>query len=141
MRGAMPASPTDFARTSTCTSFAGRGMTGSNMSADEAVATLPNKELRLAIAKLVHSAKEGHIPSAFSIVDIINHLYERVLRVDSNNPRWTGRDYFVLSKGHGCAALYVVLHKLGFLTDHDMEMYGRPGGILGGHPDFTCVPG
>jgi transketolase len=100
-----------------------------------------NKDLRLAIARIVQRSGEGHIPSSFSIVDIIDHLYGHVLRVDPKNPRWEGRDYFVLSKGHGCGGLYVVLHKYGFLTDRDLETYGTPEGILGGHPDRTCVPG
>lgn len=102
---------------------------------------VPNKDLRLAIARIVQRSGEGHIPSSFSIVDIIDHLYGHVLRVDAKNPRWEGRDYFILSKGHGCGALYVVLHKYGFLTDHDLESYGTAAGILGGHPDRTRVPG
>ena len=51
---------------------------------------------------MITKAGEGHIPSAFSIVDIVATLYEKVLTED---------DYFILSKGHGCAALFVVLEK------------------------------
>ena len=90
---------------------------------------------------MIFSAKEGHIPSSFSIVDIINYLYERVLTFDSKAPEWTERDFFILSKGHGCAGLYVVLHKYGFITDEDLQNYSSSEGILGGHPDSTCVPG
>ncbi len=100
-----------------------------------------NSDLRLTIAEMVRRAGEGHIPSSFSIVDIVEHLYAEVLRYDAADPAWDGRDYFVLSKGHGCAALYVVLHKHGFLSDEDLLQYGQPGGILGGHPDMTRVPG
>jgi transketolase len=52
-----------------------------------------------------------------------------------------GANGIILFKGHGAAALYVVLHKYGFLTDRDLELYSQKGGILGGHPDTTCVPG
>ena len=100
-----------------------------------------NKDLRLKIAQMVKVSGEGHIPSSYSIVDLIDHLYGNVLRVDSNNPKWDERDYFILSKGHGCGAFYVVLHKYGFLTDQDIADYSTSRGILGGHPDMTIVPG
>ena len=74
-----------------------------------------NNKLRIKIAKIIKNAGEGHIPSAYSIVDIIATLYDKVLRFDSSNPDWEDRDYFILSKGHGAAALYVVLEKYGFI--------------------------
>jgi len=93
------------------------------------------------IVEMITRAGEGHIPSSFSIVDLIDVLYSDFLKTDPKNPRWEGRDYFVLSKGHGCAALFVVLEKMGFLAPDDIEMYGTFKGRLGGHPDRTKVPG
>lgn len=103
--------------------------------------SIANGDLRIKIADMVYSAKEGHIPSSFSIVDIIDTLYRSVLRIDSQVPDDPERDFFVLSKGHGAAALFVVLHKYGFLTDQHIKDYGTLRGILGGHPDSTKVPG
>jgi len=100
-----------------------------------------NKELRATIIQMIHRAGEGHIPSSFSILDAIHFLYTEILKYDPKKPKWEERDYFVLSKGHGCAALYVVLNKYGFLKGQDLIDYGKPGAILGGHPDVTCVPG
>jgi transketolase len=100
-----------------------------------------NEDLRKKIVEIVHRSKEGHIPSSFSIVDIINHLYENELRYNSQNPDWGERDYFILSKGHGCAGLYVVLEKFGFISSEDLQNYSSFQGILGGHPDMTKVPG
>lgn len=100
-----------------------------------------NKDLRLQIAQMVKKSGEGHIPSSYSIVDLIEHLYSQVLRVDAKNPTDADRDYFILSKGHGCGALYAVLHKFGFLSDQDIEDYSTSKGNLGGHPDMTTVPG
>jgi transketolase len=100
-----------------------------------------NSDLRLRIVEMICTSGEGHIPSSFSIVDIIEHLYSFVLKVDSSNPSWPGRDFFVLSKGHGAAALFVVLEKHGFISSSDIENYGTSIGILGGHPDSTKVPG
>ena len=100
-----------------------------------------NNDLRISIARMVHKSGEGHIPSSFSIIDIIDHLYGNVLQVDSTNTEWDERDYFILSKGHGCGAFYATLHKYGFLEDKDIEDYSTFEGILGGHPDCTNVPG
>jgi transketolase len=100
-----------------------------------------NSDLRVRIVEMITGAGEGHIPSAFSIVDIIDMLYAKFLKYDSKDPRSEERDYFVLSKGHGCAALYVVLEKYGFLSTHDIESYGRYDGKLGGHPDRSKVRG
>ena len=90
---------------------------------------------------MVRDGGDGHIPSAFSILDIVVVLYRDFLRVSSDDPDWEERDYFILSKGHGCLALYVVLREHGFLTEKDLELFCRPGGILGEHPDCTKVPG
>ena len=79
-----------------------------------------NKELRRKIVDMVVAGDDGHIPSAFSILDIITVLYREILVYDSKNPKWTERDYFILSKGHGCLALYVNLHLHGFITDNDI---------------------
>ncbi|GGF52382.1 transketolase [Alteromonas lipolytica] len=99
-----------------------------------------NKALRRRIVEIVTKAKEGHIPSSFSIVDLIDHIYGNLLRFDPQNPDWQERDQFILSKGHGCAGLYVVLEKYGLLSADQLASYSMTGGILGGHPDRTTVP-
>lgn len=100
-----------------------------------------NKELRKRIVQMVYRGEDGHIPSAFSIIDILAVLYRDCLKYDPRNPGWPERDYFILSKGHGCVALYVILEKYGFITGRDLELFCKPGGILGEHPDCTKVPG
>lgn len=103
--------------------------------------TLPNLDLRRLIVDMVVRGRDGHIPSAFSILDIVTVLYRDVLKVDPRNPEWSDRDYFILSKGHGCLALYANLYRRGFVSEHDIEMFCKRGGILGEHPDRTQVPG
>lgn len=100
-----------------------------------------NNELRKKIAQMVYESKDGHIPSAFSIVDILASLYDEQLRYDSRDPQWPDRDYFILSKGHGCLALYVVLNKHGFISQGDLDTFCKSRGILGEHPDRNKVPG
>jgi transketolase len=98
-----------------------------------------NKDLRLRIVELVKMANEGHIPSSFSIVDIINFLYKNIIKFNKKNPNWIKRDIFILSKGHGAIALYVVLNKYKLLSINDLKNYGKNNSILGGHPDMTKI--
>lgn len=100
-----------------------------------------NEELRQKIVQMVYNGKDGHMPSAFSIVEILSVLYRDYLKYDPRNPKWPERDYFILSKGHGCLALYVILEQHGFITQQDIALFCKPGGILGEHPDCTKVPG
>lgn len=100
-----------------------------------------NKELRRRIVDIITRGKDGHIPSALSIIDILSVLYKHCLKFDPKNPKWSERDYFILSKGHGCVGLYAILEKFGFISQKDVELFCRPGGKLGEHPDCTKVPG
>ncbi len=109
--------------------------------ADKAGGILDNNRFRRSIVDMVCRGRDGHIPSSFSIIDIVSILYQDFLKFNSKDPHWDGRDYFVLSKGHGCLALYVILREHGFLTDRDIEGFCQNGGILGEHPDSTKVPG
>ncbi|NQV49894.1 MAG: transketolase [Candidatus Marinimicrobia bacterium] len=100
-----------------------------------------NTELRKTIVNTITNGGEGHIPSSFSVIDIIDTLYANHLKYDSANPEWTDRDYFILSKGHAGVALYVVLEKYGFITQADLDNYGKFNAMLGGHPDRVKIPG
>lgn len=102
--------------------------------------TISTRELRAAIARIVHSSGEGHIPSCYSIVDLIDGIYERHIDLSLVSTSSPERDVFILSKGHGALALYVVLNKYGFITDQTLSSYSKPGGALAGHPDRTKHP-
>jgi transketolase len=105
------------------------------------VQTKPNSDLRLIIAEMVAASGEGHIPSSFSIIDILEVLYSKILRFNPSDPDWADRDYFILSKGHGAAALFAALNKVGIIAKQHLDDYSSSIGILGGHPDTTQVPG
>lgn len=98
-------------------------------------------EMRREILEMVVAAKGTHIASAFSIIDILVVLYDKVLNINPQDPNDTKRDKFVLSKGHGCAALYVVLAHYGFFPKRILKSYCSEGSILGGHPDSVRIPG
>lgn len=90
---------------------------------------------------MVYYSGEGHIPSALSIADILYILYDRILNVNPRQPDSEDRDYFVLSKGHGCAALYSILVEKGFFDRDELKSYCKKNSFLGGHPDRNKVPG
>jgi len=87
--------------------------------------------LRMTIAKMVSESGEGHIPSSYSILDILISIYSCIKDLGEEGCQHK----FVLSKGHGCAALYVVLASRGILPWEDIKSYGTNGSRLGGHPD------
>lgn len=98
-------------------------------------------ELRQKIVRTMDAGKRGHVASAFSVVEILRVLYDDVLRYDPRSPRWPDRDRFILSKGHGCLALYVLLAEKGFFPEAELWKFCGSDGILGGHPEYGKVPG
>ncbi len=100
-----------------------------------------SKKLRKLIFKSICNGGGGHIPTSLSMIDILNVLYNEIIRIDPKNPKDPNRDRFVLSKGHGSVALYAVLADKGFFDESHLNTYGKKGTILGGHPDMHKVPG
>jgi len=94
----------------------------------------------LAIRAVVNGGR-GHLGSAMSLIEIVRVLYDEVLRVRPDEPRWDGRDRFILSKGHGCLALYAILADKGFFPVETLDSFCAADSILGGHPEFGKVPG
>ncbi|MCS0599811.1 transketolase [Streptomyces sp. LP11] len=84
---------------------------------------------------------EKHGPAATSTLDVLWVLYDRVLRVTPELRDDTGRDRFLLSKGHGPMAYYAVLAAKGFLPVDWLPGFGSYDSPLGHHPDRVLVPG
>ncbi len=99
-----------------------------------------SRDLRAQIIRVLGRAGRGHVGTSLSVVEILRVLFDSVLRYDAQNPAWRGRDRFILSKGHGCLALYVMLQEKGFFPEEQLWKFCRFDGILGGHPD-PKVPG
>jgi transketolase len=74
-----------------------------------------------------------HVAPAFSCVEIVDAIYHELMRRDANG---MPRDCFVMSKGHGVMTQYVVLEDLGLLPTRDLDLYCKPEGRLGAHPDY-----
>lgn len=105
----------------------------------------PLDERSLALRRRVIGALEGggrgHIGSTLSLIEIVRVLYDDVLRFRPDEPRWPGRDRFILSKGHGCLAQYVLLADKGFFPAEELKNFCRRDSFLGGHPEYGKIPG
>lgn len=77
-----------------------------------------------------------HIAPAFSCTEIVDVVYNGLMRWDGAETP----DVILMSKGHGCMIQYVILEEKGILLREDLDMYCKPGGRLGAHPDYG-VPG
>jgi len=75
------------------------------------------------------------------MADLLAVLYGKALRVDPARPEWDERDRFILSKGHGCAALYAALAECGFFPVQWLESFYGNGCRLAGHATHTSAPG
>jgi len=100
-----------------------------------------SKHLRRLIVRALEGGGRGHVGSSMSLVEIIRVLYDDVLRFRSDDPKWPNRDRMILSKGHGCLALYVVLADKGFFPTEILDTFCRRDSILGGHPEASKIPG
>ena len=74
-----------------------------------------------------------HGAPAFSALEMVDAIYHALMRRDDDG---TLKDAFIMSKGHGVIAQYVVLESLGILGRQDLEDYCTAGGRLGAHPDY-----
>ncbi len=100
-----------------------------------------SRALRRVIAQTMIAGGRGHLASAFSLVEVMQVLYDEVLRYDPANPDWPLRDRCILSKGHGCLVQYALLADKGFFPKTCLDEFCAFQGILGGHPDQAKVPG
>lgn len=111
----------------------------------EAMNSLTAKEkacaIRTDIIEMVHEAGSGHPGGSLSCTDILSALYfGGVLKHDPSNPKWDGRDYFILGKGHAAPALYATLAEAGYFPVEELKTLRKLGTRLQGHPDSNLLP-
>jgi len=100
-----------------------------------------SRHLRRLIVDALKGGGRGHLGSSMSMVEILRVLYDTTLRYRATDPSWDERDRFILSKGHGCLALYAVLADKGFFPVPELLGFCRADSRLGGHPERGKVPG
>jgi transketolase len=98
------------------------------------------KALRKTVLDMAYAGSTVHIGCAFSIIELLAVLYRSHLRYPGNDPLAQGRDYLVLSKGHGVMAQYACMRELGWLKDEAFSGYFADGSDLKGLSD-SRIPG
>jgi transketolase len=99
------------------------------------------RRIRRHAVEMTHLGKSSHVGSVLSMADIIAVLYGSVMKVDPANPRWPGRDRFILSKGHAGAGIYAALAERGFFPLAKLRTHYQDGSDLSGHVSHKGVPG
>ncbi|MBA4373148.1 MAG: transketolase [Thermodesulfovibrio sp.] len=98
------------------------------------------KEIRKDILGISKASGHGHIPTCFSVVEIIYAAYD-FMSHDPKNPSLKSRDIFVLSKGHAALAHYCVLSRCGYFGIDEVYSFGSFMSRFGCHADRLKVPG
>jgi transketolase len=98
--------------------------------------------VRVLAMDAVQKAGNGHPGTAMSLAPAAYLLYQRVLRHDPADPKWPGRDRFVLSAGHSSLTLYIQLYLSGYgVSLDDLKAFRTWGSITPGHPEYGLTPG
>ncbi|MBN1673183.1 MAG: transketolase [Kiritimatiellae bacterium] len=98
-------------------------------------------EFRYVITDMICRAGSGHLGGALSLVEIIITLYDRIMNIRPDEPRWPERDRLVLSKGHAGPVLYAALAYKGFFPKRWLGTMNTDGTRLPSHVDMIQTPG
>ena len=98
---------------------------------------------RLLAVDMIRKANSGHTGIALGSADILTELYMNHLVYNPNDPKWKGKDRFVLSAGHGSAILYAVLYLSGYkdMNIDDLKTFRQLGSKCSGHPEKDLLEG
>ena len=97
--------------------------------------------IRKNILDTVYSFGAGHIGGSMSMAELMAVLYGLILKINPENPRWDGRDWLVVSKGHCGPAVYATLAQKGFFPKEWLSTLNKPGTNLPSHCDRNRTPG
>ncbi|WP_349678495.1 transketolase [Magnetofaba australis] len=100
-----------------------------------------SRALRKLVLRALDKGGRGHPGSAMSLMEIVRVLYDDVLAFRAHEPNWDARDRCILSKGHGCLALYAILADKGFFPAEELDGFCKIDSRLGGHPEHGPCPG
>jgi len=98
--------------------------------------------IRFLSADAVQKANSGHPGLPMGAATMAYILWTRHLKFNPRNPKWPGRDRFILSGGHGSALLYSLLYLTGYdLTLDQIMNFRQWGSLTPGHPEYGLTPG
>ena len=99
--------------------------------------------IRVLAAEAIQKAKSGHPGMPLGCADYAFTLWDKYLRHNPADPKWIGRDRFVLSAGHGSMLLYSLLHLFNYegMTMEQLQQFRQWGSLTPGHPEFGHTAG
>ena len=97
--------------------------------------------IRMHVVEMTSEAGSGHPGGSLSSAELFAVLYFSVMRHRPDDPEWSGRDKFVLSKGHAAPALYAALAESGYFPTEELMTLRKLGSRLQGHPVRGRLPG
>lgn len=98
-------------------------------------------EIRLKTVKQIGNLGFGHVGGCMSLAETFAVLYGGVLKIDPKKPKWEGRDWLVISKGHAGPAIYSTLALKGFFDIELLKTLNQGGTSLPSHCDRNKTPG
>lgn len=98
-------------------------------------------EMRIEILTMLQKSGSGHTGGSLSSADIVAALYFYKMKHRPNEPKWSERDRFILSKGHAAPVLYVALALTGYFDRSMLDSLRRVGCPLQGHPSSKMLNG
>ncbi len=108
----------------------------------EEIEKLAMDAIRILSMDAVQAANSGHPGAPMGLAPLGYVLWTRHLRHNPRDPRWSGRDRFVLSAGHASMFLYSLLHLSGYdLPLDEIRNFRQWGSRTPGHPEFGHTPG
>ena len=84
------------------------------------------KEIRDKTIELSCKTGAGHLAPSLSTVELLTVMFNDFLNFNASDPKDESRDRFVMSKGHGAYAYYVMLNQLGFIPNEELEKFNTP---------------
>jgi transketolase len=99
------------------------------------------RSIREKIITMLGQAGSGHTGGSLSAADLVACLYFWEMQVDPQQPDWSDRDRFVLSKGHAAPVLYAALAEKGYFPAELLDTLRQLGSPLQGHPDMRKLAG
>lgn len=93
-----------------------------------------SRQIRRDVIKMLMISKSGHSGGPLGLAEVFTSLYFNILKIDPKNPKWDGRDYFLLSAGHLCPTWYATLARRGYFPLNDLKTLRKINTRLQGHP-------
>jgi len=103
--------------------------------------SLMANSMRADVVRMLVPAESGHTAGPLGMADVFSILFFHEMNYNASQPKWEGRDRFVLSNGHICPILYSAMARAGFFPLEELSTLRKLGSRLQGHPSMHKLPG